>query len=95
MILGTGSGLTLPPQILMFSLDRTFIVSPILNEEMAGVLNRRKILWSPGCGSASEISRAEALGAEIVKIFPAQVGDLSLCLPLKDLCPTQIMLHRG
>jgi 2-keto-3-deoxy-6-phosphogluconate aldolase len=32
---------------------------------------RNKLLWIPGCGSISEISMAEELGAELVKIFPA------------------------
>src|SRR5690349_11630468 len=37
---------------------------------VAKVCNRRKIPYSPGCGSASEISYAEELGCEIVKVFP-------------------------
>ena len=48
---------------------------PVLKEEMAKVCNRRKVAWSPGCGSLTEISLAEELGAEVVKIFPgSQVG---------------------
>jgi 2-dehydro-3-deoxyphosphogluconate aldolase/(4S)-4-hydroxy-2-oxoglutarate aldolase len=38
--------------------------------DVAKVCNRRKIPYSPGCGSASEISYAEELGCEIVKVFP-------------------------
>jgi len=37
---------------------------------MARVCNRRKIAWVPGCATPTEISKAEELGAEIVKIFP-------------------------
>ena len=64
---------------------------------MADVLNRRKILWSPGCGSASEISRAESLGAEIVKIFPgSQVGGPKFVAAVKGPMPwTQIMPTGG
>jgi len=32
--------------------------------------NRRKVLWSAGCGSLTEIARVEELGGEIVKLFP-------------------------
>ena len=32
--------------------------------------NRRKVLWSPGCGSLAEINRAEELGCEVIKLFP-------------------------
>jgi len=75
MILGAGSVIDAPTAALYIQLGANFIVSPSLHEEMAVVCNRRKILWSPGCGSVTEISRAEELGADIVKIFPAsQVG---------------------
>ncbi len=70
MILGTGSVIDAPTAALYMQLGSNFIVSPILKEEMALVCNRRKVPWMPGCGSATEISRAEELGAEVVKIFP-------------------------
>jgi 2-dehydro-3-deoxyphosphogluconate aldolase/(4S)-4-hydroxy-2-oxoglutarate aldolase len=75
MILGVGSIVEAGTTSLYIQLGSNFIVSPVLNEDMAKVCNRRKISWSPGCGSVSEISKAEELGAEIVKIFPgSQVG---------------------
>lgn len=75
VILGTGSVLDAPTAALFVAHGSNFIVGPVLNAEVAKFCNRRKIAYSPGCGSASEISAAEELGAEIVKIFPgAQVG---------------------
>lgn len=75
MILGVGSVVEAGTTSLYIQLGANFVVSPVLNEDMAKVCNRRKISWSPGCGSVSEISKAEELGAEIVKIFPgSQVG---------------------
>ena len=71
MILGTGSVIDAGTAALYIQLGSNFIVSPVVKEEMALVCNRRKISWSPGCGSVTEISRAEELGAEVVKIFPA------------------------
>ena len=47
-----------------------FVVGPILNADVAKVCNRRCIPYSPGCGSASEISYAHELGCELVKVFP-------------------------
>ena len=97
MILGTGSVVDAPTAVLYMQLGSNFIVSPILNPEMAYVCNRRKVLWSPGCGSASEIGRAEELGAEIVKIFPgAQVGGPKFVSAVKGPMPwTQIMPTGG
>ncbi len=75
MILGVGSVMDVGTASLYIQLGANFVVSPMLNEDIGKTCNRRKILWSPGCGSVSEISRAEELGAEIIKIFPgSQVG---------------------
>lgn len=47
----------------------------MFNPEIARLCNRRKIAHMPGCGSATEISQAEELGVEIVKVFlSAEVG---------------------
>ena len=75
LILGIGSIVDAGTTSLYIQLGANFVVSPILNADMAKVCNRRKIAWSPGCGSLTEISYAEELGAEVVKIFPgSQVG---------------------
>jgi len=97
MILGTGSVIDAATATIYIQLGSNFIVSPLLNEEMATVCNRRKILWSPGCGSVSEISKAESLGAEIVKIFPgAQVGGPKFVASVKGPMPwTRIMPTGG
>ncbi len=97
MIIGVGSVIDAPTAVLYMQLGANFVVSPILNEEMADVLNRRKILWSPGCGSATEISKAESLGCEIVKIFPgSQVGGPKFVSSVRGPMPwTQIMPTGG
>jgi len=70
IILGTGSVVDAGTASLYIQLGANFVVSPVLVKEMAKVCNKRKILWIPGCGTLTEISKAEELGAEIVKIFP-------------------------
>lgn len=70
VILGAGSIVDAPTAALYIANGAKFVVGPILNVEVAKVCNRRKIAYSPGCGSASEISHAEELGCEIVKLFP-------------------------
>jgi len=75
LILGVGSIVDAPTASLFIAQGANFVVGPVLNAEVAKLCNRRKIAYSPGCGSVSEISAAEELGVEIVKIFPgAQVG---------------------
>jgi 2-dehydro-3-deoxyphosphogluconate aldolase / (4S)-4-hydroxy-2-oxoglutarate aldolase len=70
VILGVGSIVDAPTAALYISYGANFVVGPILNESVAKICNRRKIPYMPGCGSASEISFAEELGVEIVKVFP-------------------------
>lgn len=70
LILGVGSVLDPATAALYISSGANFVVGSVLNPEVARVCNRRKVPYSPGCGSASEISQAEELGVEIVKVFP-------------------------
>jgi len=72
IILGVGSIIDAPTAGLYIAYGASFVVGPILNAEVARICNRRKIAYCPGCGSASEISQAEELGVEIVKIFPGE-----------------------
>ncbi len=96
MILGVGSVVDAGTTSLYIQLGANFIVSPILNEEMARVCNRRKIAWSPGCGSLTEISKAEELGAEVVKIFPgSQVGGPGFVKAILGPCPWTSIMPTG
>jgi len=96
MILGVGSVVDAGTTSLYIQLGANFIVSPILNPDMAKVCNRRKISWSPGCGSLSEISKAEELGAEVVKIFPgSQVGGPSFVKAVLGPCPWTSIMPTG
>ncbi|GIM54496.1 bifunctional 4-hydroxy-2-oxoglutarate aldolase/2-dehydro-3-deoxy-phosphogluconate aldolase [Capnocytophaga cynodegmi] len=70
MIMGVGSVTDAAQASLYMSLGANFVVTPVLREDIALVCNRRKVLWSAGCGSLQEIARAEELGCEIVKLFP-------------------------
>ena len=75
VIMGVGSIVDAPTAGIYIANGAKFVVGPILNADVAKVCNRRKVPYSPGCGSASEISYAEELGCEIVKVFPgSQVG---------------------
>jgi len=73
MILGVGSVTDAAAASRFMSLGANFIVTPVFREDIALVCNRRKVLWSPGCGTLTEIARAEELGCEIVKLFPGDI----------------------
>lgn len=73
MVMGVGSITDAAAASLFMQMGANFIVTPSLREDIAMVCNRRKVLWSPGCGSLTEINRAEELGCEIVKLFPGDI----------------------
>ncbi len=97
MIMGVGSVIDEATAALYMALGANFIVSPLLDEGMARVCNKRKIAWSPGCGSVTEIGRAHELGAEIVKVFPAkEVGGPAFVKAVKGPMPwTSLMPSSG
>ena len=73
MAMGVGSVTDAASASVFMSLGANFIVTPVLREDIAIICNRRKVLWSAGCGTLTEIARAEELGCEIIKLFPGSV----------------------
>jgi len=95
-ILGAGSVLDPGTASLYIQLGANFIVGPALNVEVARICNRRKVAYSPGCGSVSEISAAEELGVEIVKIFPgSQVGGPGFVKAVRGPMPWTYLMPTG
>jgi 2-dehydro-3-deoxyphosphogluconate aldolase/(4S)-4-hydroxy-2-oxoglutarate aldolase len=72
VIMGVGSVVDAPTAGIYIANGANFIVGPMTNPEVAKLCNRRGIPYSPGCGSATEISEAQELGCEIVKVFPGE-----------------------
>lgn len=73
MIMGVGSVTDAGSASAYMLCGANFIVTPVLREDIAIICNRRKVLWAPGCGSLTEIAKAEELGAEIIKVFPGNI----------------------
>jgi len=96
LLLGVGTVVDAGTCSLYIQLGAKFIVSPLLNEDMARVCNRRKVLWIPGCATASEIGRAEELGAEVVKLFPGPtVGGAKFLKAYLGPCPWSSIMPSG
>jgi len=96
-VLGVGTIVDAPTAAMYIAAGANFVVGPVLDEEVAKLCNGRKIPYSPGCGSATEIHQAEILGVEICKVFPGQeVGGPSFVKMLKGPMPwTDIMPTGG
>lgn len=95
MILGVGSVTDAGTASLYMQLGANFVVTPVLREDIAIVCNRRKLLWSPGCGSLTEIAKAEELGAEIIKVFPGSQLGPGFVKAIKGPCPWTSIMPTG
>jgi 2-dehydro-3-deoxyphosphogluconate aldolase / (4S)-4-hydroxy-2-oxoglutarate aldolase len=96
-VLGAGSVVDAATAALYLNLGAAFVVAPSLNPEVARVCNRRKVAYLPGCATATEISQAEELGCEIVKVFPGDaVGGPAFVKALRGPSPwTRVMPTGG
>jgi len=96
VILGAGSVVDPVTAGQYIQLGANFIVGPVLNPEVARICNRRKVAYSPGCATLSEISAAEELGVEIVKIFPgSQIGGPGFVKAVRGPMPWTYLMPTG
>lgn len=96
MVLGVGSICDPETAGLYINNGANFVVGPVLNPDVAKICNRRKIPYSPGCGSASEVSYAEELGCEICKVFPGgQVGGPEFVQNIRGPMPWTSIMPTG
>lgn len=95
MIMGVGSVTDAGTTALYLQLGANFVVTPVFREDIAIACNRRKVLWSPGCASLSEIARAEEYGCEIVKLFPGSVYGPGFVKAIKGPQPWTSIMPTG
>lgn len=97
LVLGVGSVCDAGTATTYINAGADFVVGPMLDEDVAKACNSRKIPYSPGCGTVTEIHKAHTLGVEICKIFPgAQVGGPAFVKSVKGPMPwTEIMPTGG
>ncbi|MEZ4884017.1 MAG: bifunctional 4-hydroxy-2-oxoglutarate aldolase/2-dehydro-3-deoxy-phosphogluconate aldolase [Chitinophagales bacterium] len=95
MILGVGSVTDGGTASLYLQLGANFVVTPVFREDIAIVCNRKKVLWSPGCGSLTEICRAEEMGCEIVKLFPGDIYGPAFVKAIKGPQPWTSIMPTG
>ena len=95
MILGVGSITDAAAASLFMQMGANFVVTPSFREDIAIACNRRKVLWSPGCGSLAEINRAEELGCEIVKLFPGSTYGPSFVKAIRGPQPWTNVMPTG
>ena len=95
MILGVGSVTDAASASQYMLAGANFVVTPVYREDIAIVCNRRKVLWSPGCGSLTEIAHAEEMGCELVKLFPGSTYGPGFVKAIKGPQPWTSIMPTG
>ena len=95
MILGVGSVTDVAAASQYMLAGANFVVTPVFREDIAIVCNRRKVLWSPGCGSLTEIANAEEWGCELVKLFPGSTYGPGFVKAIKGPQPWTSIMPTG
>ena len=95
MILGVGSVTDAASASQYMLAGANFVVTPVYREDIAVVCNRRKVLWSPGCGSLTEIAIAEEMGCELVKLFPGSTYGPGFVKAIKGPQPWTSIMPTG
>ena len=70
LALGAGTVVDAPTAALYIQLGANFIVGPLFNPDVAPVCNRRLVPYCPGCGTVSEIGKAQGTGCRPDKSIP-------------------------
>jgi len=73
MAIGIGTVFNAEEAEYFVDLDTDFIVQPIMNPTVGDVCHKHKIAWMPGVMTVTELYNAQQAGADIIKIFPANV----------------------
>ena len=73
-LFGAGSVLDSETARLAISAGADFIVAPNLNRDVISLCNRYCVPIIPGCFTPTEIINAIEAGADMIKLFPANLG---------------------
>ena len=96
LAIGVGSVVDAPTAALYIQLGACFVVGPLFNPDIAPVCNRRLVPYCPGCGSVSEIGKAQEMGCDLTKLVPGDVYGPNMVKGLKAPMPwSKIMVTGG
>lgn len=95
LALGIGSVVDAPTAALYIQLGACFVVGPLFNPDIVAVCNRRLIPYCPGCGTVSEIGKAQEMGCDLCKVFPGDVYGPAFVKGMMAPCPWSKLMVTG
>jgi len=95
MLLGAGTVLDPETARAAFLAGAEYIVSPSLDLEVIEMARRYGKLVMPGCFTPTEITKAWQAGADIIKVFPAEVVGPAFFKAVRGPLPQVRMMPTG
>lgn len=95
LYLGIGTVKTAEEATAFIKAGADFIVSPIINGEVAVLAEKAGLLWIPGCMTPTEIHQAQVHRAALIKVFPANILGPEFVSSIRELFPGQLFIPTG
>lgn len=95
LALGTGTIKTAADANAFIAAGTDFIVSPIIDGDVAKAATDAGLLFIPGCMTPTEIALAQSHDAALIKLFPAGLLRPDYVSAVKELFPGQRFLPTG
>ena len=92
IILGAGTVLTVDQVIKVKEAGGTLIISPNMNPDVIMETKKQGILSIPGCYTPTESFKALEMGADMIKIFPADTLGVKYINAIKAVLPKGTMI---
>lgn len=93
--LGIGTIKTVEEAGAFIQAGADFIVSPIVNREVAVMAESAGLLWIPGCMTPTEIFTAQQCQAALIKLFPANILGPEFVSSIRELFSGQLFIPTG
>jgi 2-dehydro-3-deoxyphosphogluconate aldolase/(4S)-4-hydroxy-2-oxoglutarate aldolase len=92
-----GAGTVLDPETARIAIlaGAHFVVSPAVSADTARLCNRYQIPYMPGAGTIGEVIAAMECGADIVKVFPAEILGPAFVKAVKGPLPQARLMPTG
>ena len=95
VLVGVGSVIDGPTARLAIDAGARFVVGPVLAPDVIMTSHRYDVPVMPGAFTPTEVHRAHELGADIVKIFPADVVGMGFFKAVKGPLPHAKLMPTG
>jgi 2-dehydro-3-deoxyphosphogluconate aldolase/(4S)-4-hydroxy-2-oxoglutarate aldolase len=95
VLIGVGSVLKKETAQDAINAGAKFVVSPIFKEEIIDLVHKNNLPAFPGCFTPTEIYKAYERGAEIIKVFPADILGMQFIKAVKAPIPEINLMPTG